>query len=49
MSTIQVGPETDIELLSQQLKKYEESGIDDAILMPLNGSPPLEKLRKLVQ
>ena len=49
VSTIQVGPETDIELLSQQLKKYEESGIDDAILMPLNGSPPLEKLRKLVQ
>ena len=49
VSTIQVGPETDIELLSRQLKKYEESGIDDAILMPLNGSPPLEKLRNLVQ
>ena len=48
VSTIRVGSETDLELLSRQLEIYEEAGVDDAILMPLRGSPPLNVLRQLV-
>ena len=48
VSTIQVGSETDLALLYQQLEKYQEAGVDDAILMPLPGAPSLDTLRKLV-
>jgi len=48
VSTIRVGSETDLDLLARQLEIYEEAGVDDAVLMPLEGSPPLNVLRQLV-
>jgi hypothetical protein len=48
VSTIQIGPDTDLGLIGENLNRFAAAGFDDAVVMISPGGPAAETVRQLL-